>query len=409
MFVSVPEVVNRGWPAVGPGARCLAALIVVAFVAAGCSGASSEPTPSEASSASAVEDSSVAVIGELGEAVDQDCSAHLSGTGLRCVLVAVPIDRADRAAGNTAVSVVIRPGTGDGSLPPLAVLQGGPGGASSDLAPFLPSRPYEQVLIDQRGVGFGSAGFWCHELLNSLTLILEATRDEADVIASDALTECSDRLKRDPVFAHTSTKAHAADVIDVMAALGYKRWLLYGVSYGTTIALEVLRNAPAGLAGAVLDGVYPGHLDLDADVAAGAERVIRELDEECSVDPACSALLGGSTGGEAPSMAGLLAELIPRFNSEPMVVALAAEETTMQEPLDVLIDGDSVAGVVFQMLYDEFSATLIPGLLAGLAQSEDAATADVDGLGTATRLVALVGVEVSSQQAHGGARRRTRP
>ncbi|WP_407068169.1 hypothetical protein, partial [Methylobacterium crusticola] len=71
----------------------------------------------------------------------------------------VPIDPADPAAGNTAVSVVIRPGTGDESMAPLAVLQGGPGGASSALALLLPSRPYSQVLIDQRGAGFGSANF----------------------------------------------------------------------------------------------------------------------------------------------------------------------------------------------------------------------------------------------------------
>ena len=388
-------------------ARGVAALMVTSVVAAACSGAPSESTPSESSTPSAVdepaatEESPVAVTGRP-EVAEQDCAEFLAGTGLRCVWVTVPIDRADPAAGNTQVGVAIRPGTGDESLAPLAVLQGGPGGASSELAPFLPSRPYAQVFIDQRGVGFGSSSFWCHELLDALTEIIETTSAEADAISSRAIAQCSDRLKQDPVFAHTTTAAHAADVVDVMAALGYQRWLLYGVSYGTTIALEVLRNAPAGLAGAVLDGVYPGHLDLDADVAAGADRVIRELDEECTADPACSAILGGATEGEGATMAGLLDLLIPRFNADPIVVALSAEETTMQEPLDALIDGDSVAGVVFQMLYNEFTATLIPGLLAGLAR-QDAGTADGDGVGTAAHLVALLGVEAGSQQAHSGA------
>ena len=217
------------------------------------------------------------------------------------------------------------------------------------------------------------------------------------------MPKCSDRLNHDPVFAHTTTDAHAADVADVMATLGYEQWLLYGVSYGTTIALEVLRDAPAGLAGAVLDGVYPGYLNLDADVAAGADRVIRELDEECSVDPACSAILDGATDVEGASMAELLAELIPRFNADPLVVTLAAGETTMEEPLDALIDGDSIAGAVFQMLYNEFTATLIPGVLAGLARQQDAGTADGEGAGAAAHLVALLVVESASQQAHTGA------
>ena len=33
---------------------------------------------------------------------------------------------------------------------PVAVLQGGPGGASSDLAGFFPQQPFTQVFVDQR-------------------------------------------------------------------------------------------------------------------------------------------------------------------------------------------------------------------------------------------------------------------
>ena len=378
------------------------------IVASACSGEPSESIPYEAEGPDGfvevgAPDSSVDVTGEAGEVVEQDCPELLAGTGLRCVWVIVPIDRADPAASNMGVSVAIRPGTGDESLVPLAVLQGGPGGASSRLAPFLPSRPYAQVLIDQRGVGFGSANFWCPELLNALVEVAEAASEKGDVIASEAVGRCSDRLRQDPVFANTTTADHAADVVDVMAALGYERWLLYGVSYGTTIGLEVLRDAPAGLDGAVLDGVYPAHLDLDADVAAGADRVIRQLDEECSDDPVCSAILAGSTDGQSASMEGLLAMLIARFNADPMVVSLSADETTMQEPIDALIDGDTVAGAVFQMLYNEFTATLVPGVLAGLARPSDAAPAEEVGVVTAPRLVALLAVESASQQFHSGA------
>lgn len=341
--------------------------------------------------------------GEVGEVTEVGCPEHLAGLGLRCVLVTVLMDRADPAAGTTAVSVAVRPGTGDGSLAPLAVLQGGPGGASSDLALVLASRPYGQVLIDQRGAGFGSARFWCHELLNELVDIIEATRDEADDIASQAAAECAGRLSSDPVFSHTTTDAHAADVVDVMAALGHDRWLLYGVSYGSTIALEVLRDAPVGLAGAVLDGVYPAHLDADAGVAAAADRAVGELDEACRADPVCSAIVAGADSGDGGggAITGLLAALIARFNAEPMVVPLAAADTTMQEPIDALVDGDSVAVVVFQMLYDEFLATLVPAVVAGLARHDNTATAaGDDAASTAARLVAALGVEFASQQAH---------
>ena len=407
----MPEVANQRSEVVNKTLRHAAAVIVLAFAATACSGGSG---PSELPEYVELEgsyeyvevsapDSSVAVDGDPGDVVEQDCPELLVGTGLRCVWVIVPIDRADPAAGNMGVSVAIRPGTGGESLAPLAVLQGGPGGASSTLAQVLPSRPCPQVLIDQRGVGFGSSSFWCVELLHSLVAIVEATRERAEAIESGAVAQCVDRLGRDPVFGHTTTAAHAADVIDVMAALGYEQWRLYGVSYGTTIALEVLRDAPAGLTGAVLDGVLPGYLDQDAGVAAGADRVIQKLDEECSADPACSAILAGAVDDEGATMAGLLAELIPRFNADPIVVSLSGEETTMQEPIDALIDGDSVAGAVFALLYNEFTAPLVPGVLAGLARPSGTDTAEEAGVITAPRLVALIGVESASEQFHSGA------
>ena len=386
------------------------ALVVTAVVAAACSGSDAPSDtiriegggpydPAEV----VVADRSVPANGEPGDVTERDCPQHLVGMGLRCVWVTVPIDREAPSAGNMAVSVVIRPGTGDKSRAPLAVLQGGPGGASSDLAFSLASRPYAQVLIDQRGVGFGSADFWCREWQVALAAIFEATRDRADDIASRAFAACADRFEQNPAFVHTSTEAHAADVVEVMAALGYERWLLYGVSYGSTIALEVLRDGPEGLEGAVLDGVYPGSLDVDADIARGTERVIRELDEECSVDPACSAILTSATGGEDVTMAGLLAELIQRFNADPIVISFSAEETTLMEPFDALIDGDSVAGALFQMLYNEFTAAVMPGVLAGLARYDDEDTAEEGGPAGAAQIVALIGVESASAQAHTGA------
>ena len=102
-------------------------------------------------------------------------------------------------------------------------------------------------------------------------------------------------------------------------------------------------------------------------------------------------------------MAGLLAELIPRFNADPIIISLSGEETTMMEPIDALIDGDSIAGAVFALLYNEFTAAMVPGVLAGLARPSDADTAEEDGPITAPRLVALIGVESASEQFHSGA------
>ena len=315
-----------------------------------------------------------------------DCPAEQSDPVLECGLVTVPVDRGDPTSGTINISVVVRPGSGDATLPPLAVLQGGPGGASSDLAVYLPSRSHPQVFIDQRGTGFGSADFSCPEVLEALPELLEATKDEADAIESEAYGRCVDRLSDHPALAHTTTAALAADVADAMAGLGYGRWFVYGVSYGTTIALEMLRDPPDGLAGAVLDGVYPPTLDLDRDIALAAQRVMGELDVACAADPACVAVLADAPGGERATVSGLASEVIARVNAEPFTVSLGARDTSIGEDVDVWLDGDSVASVLHEILYVEDWIGLVPGLVAGLARgSESAAT-----------LLAFLGVELSA-------------
>ena len=318
-----------------------------------------------------------------------DCPSELRGLGLTCSLATVPIDRDDPSSGTIDISVAVRPGTGDDSLPPLAVLQGGPGGASSDLAFILPTRPYAQVLIDQRGTGFGSVDFTCFEFADILPELLEATRQQALPMEREARGRCSDRLAANPALVHTTTAALAADVVDVMDALGHEQWLVYGVSYGTTIALEVLRDPPAGLMGAVLDGVYPSTLDLDVDTAFAAERALAQLDAVCAADPACTAILAEAPAGEGGSLSDLISEVIDSINALPTVISLSASETTVGEPLDVWIDGDSVAAVVFQMLYADYLAALVPAVLAGLATGE----------GPGGGLLALVGVELAADSA----------
>ena len=313
------------------------------------------------------------------------CPEELLDLDLQCLLVAVPVDRNDPESGVVDISVVIRPGREGSSLPPMAVLQGGPGGASSDLAAYLPSRPYPQVFVDQRGTGFGGVDFSCPEVLEVIPELLAATPEEADAIDAEVYGRCADRLSGHPALAHTTTAAHAADVVDVMAALGYERWLVYGVSYGTTIALEALRDPPDGLLGAVLDGVFPPDLDLDRDIAFAAERAMGELDEACLADPACVSILAEAPGGEGATVSGLLSVLIAEANVEPITVSLAASDTSVGEAVDVWMDGDSVASLLFEILYVEDWIGLVPSMVARLVGGEEAAL----------QLLAVLGVELS--------------
>ncbi|CAH2400317.1 hypothetical protein MES5069_250083 [Mesorhizobium escarrei] len=58
-----------------------------------------------------------------------------------------------------------------------------------------------------------------------------------------------------------NTAENAADINDVRKSLGIEKWVLYGVSYGTRLALEVMNEHPEGISASILDSVLP--LDID--------------------------------------------------------------------------------------------------------------------------------------------------
>ena len=283
-------------------------------------------------------------------------------SGALCALATVAVDRGAPDLGSTEISLAVWPGVaevGPGDAgPPLAVLQGGPGAASSDLVGHVPRRSYTQVFIDQRGTGFGSVDLSCPEISAAAAEILTADPAEAGSTEFAAHGACFDRLAGEPLLAHTDTAAHAADVVDVMAALGFDRWSVYGVSYGTAIALAILRDPPAGLAGAVLDGVLPPDLEITPATAMSAQRALDEVDDACAADIGCTALIG--------SFEDTLEGLITELNAEPLVVSLESHETILGEPAEIPIGGGDLAALVFQFLYAAELTRTLPSILHGL-------------------------------------------
>lgn len=123
---------------------------------------------------------------------------------------------------------------------PVVVLHGGPGGGSSPMMRrfFDPGR-YRIVLFDQRGCG--------------------RSRPHASVEAN--------------------TTAHLiADIERIRVTLGIGRWILFGGSWGATLALAYAQAHPARAAWLVLRGVFLGtQAELDWFYGGGAGRFFPDL------------------------------------------------------------------------------------------------------------------------------------
>lgn len=363
--------------------RVAAALLVAALLASACaeSGADAPVLVTTTTAAAPAETDAGAPATSVDPStptakppvkIDQvDCPDNLTrsdGLALACGVVTVPIDRSDAVEGTTRITIATLAGYDAGFETPMAVLQGGPGGASSDLGAWFPQQPFTQVFIDQRGTGFTGPDFDCPEIIDSMGRVLASDSVEAGIVADAAYDDCARRLDDDLVLRHTDTAAHAADVADVMAALGYDRWVAYGVSYGSTIALEVLRAGPAGVAGVVLDGVYPPELDADLALVGSAERAVDEIDAACADESICLSYLSDG------SFRSTLERVMEELDADPMIVPVTGNEIGYTTGVDVVLDGRRVAELSFLMMYHESLLRFLPAVLGGL-DDRDASSA----------------------------------
>ena len=85
-----------------------------------------------------------------------------------------------------------------------------------------------------------------------------------------------------------NTQENAADVEALRQALGIEQWDLLGVSYGTRLALEVMRNHPAGVRAVILDSPFPPNADTPVDEVYSFTDALTELFADCERDDYCS-------------------------------------------------------------------------------------------------------------------------
>jgi pimeloyl-ACP methyl ester carboxylesterase len=186
----------------------------------------------------------------------------------RCFTVTVPLDRSATVPGQIRLRAA-RIRDRRATRPPLIALTGGPGQGGVAFAEtyyfILPSLGRDLVVLDQRGTGASG-------LLRCTTF----ERRVATTLASPA-GACGRSLgARRPFY----TSADSADDLEALrVALGAPRIALYGVSYGTRVALEYARRYPQRIERLILDSPVgiDGPDPLVRDTLAAIPRVVRNL------------------------------------------------------------------------------------------------------------------------------------
>jgi pimeloyl-ACP methyl ester carboxylesterase len=318
------------------------------------------------------------------QAADDDGAPGLSRCRLEgvetdawCGRLSRPLDPAQPAGTQIAIHYAVLPALARRKLPdPVFVFAGGPGQSAIDVAApmsrtlgrFLNRR--DVVLVDQRGTG-RSAPLKCDPL--SPLQPLSAQMDTQQQV--QRLHRCRDQLaaRAEGRLGYYTTTIAMADVDAVRRALGAERINAIGVSYGTRAVLEYMRQFPATVRRAVIDGVAPPDMRLPLSVSSDNQAAFDAVLAACTREPACSTR-HPKLGGEWQA---LLASL-------PRDVTVAHPASGRSET--VRLDRDTVLGMVRPTLYVPALASALP-----LAVSEAAAGRFEPLFGLSTALAGSAG------------------
>lgn len=232
----------------------------------------------------------------------------------------------------------------------LTVINGGPGGSSIDMYVDLRRafdgvrRSRDIIIVDQRGTG-RSNKLACPTLE-------DATTTEPSLTEVKALTdECLKALPGDPRYYTTSMAVR--DLEAVRVALGYKQLNLYGVSYGTRVALHYLRRYPQSTRSVVIDGVLPPMEVLGIEIADNAQVAFDEIARRCTGSEACT----GAFGAIDSRFNGLEA----RLRNDSVVVPVADPKTGAQSSIELSFG--HIAIVTRLLSYSPEGMSLLPLLI----------------------------------------------
>jgi pimeloyl-ACP methyl ester carboxylesterase len=298
-----------------------------------------------------------------------DFSAGVIPAGERvdCGFLVVSENRASQSENTIRLAVAILRSRNSAPAPdPIIYLADGPGLSGLDQIDYFLGAGAalragrDIVLLDQRGTGRSMPSLRCWEFDS----VLRSTRaqrvppDKALELDMQTAAVCRDRLLNAGVdLAAYNTAESAADVKDLRISLAIAEWNLYGIGYGTRLALAVLRDFPSGVRSVVLDSALPPQANTFETAGANLDRALGRLFADCAAQPACDRAF--------PGLAARFLDAATQYDLGPVTIQTADPLTGELGPRRVA--GDTVIGLVADGLLD---AGAIPYLPLAVARVE---------------------------------------
>ncbi|MFB7358987.1 alpha/beta fold hydrolase [Streptomyces gardneri] len=238
------------------------------------------------------------------------------------------------------LAVAIMPAESSRPSPdPIVWFAGGPGDdAVSEIPMALAgdlNRDRDVIFMSQRGTYSADPVLTCPDIdeFNARALGLVSNAPSTARLHVEATRACRDRV--DGTGADRSAYndiESSADYDALRKTLGVKKWNVFGISYGTHLALNYMRLHPKGIRSVGIDGVLPPSLGGGAVTWKAAREGFDGLFKACAEQAACNT--------RYPNLKATFLRLVSELEANPLTVTVTVP--VHPEPVKVVLDGSQL-------------------------------------------------------------------
>jgi pimeloyl-ACP methyl ester carboxylesterase len=208
--------------------------------------------------------------------------------------------------------------------PPIIYLAGGPGGSGIAAARgtrfplFMAMREVADVIaLDQRATGNSAPDLDCPQTLD-YPLDRPGDREEILRLFKQKARECAEHWKSKGVdLSAYNTNESADDIESLRVALGAEKVSLWGISYGTHLALATIRRHEKSIHQAILAGIEgPAHsFKLPSNIQANLEKINLLVKADASLNK------------QIPDLIAMMKSVLERLEKQPIQLETTDQQT----------------------------------------------------------------------------------